>query len=523
MATPDEWVDDNPSNGTWWDTAKNVGQTVDDTVRAAANAITFGGADRYAGAMEGLASGKGYSAGVDEQVKLSDEARKRSPYASVIGDVGGSVALPGFGAARLAARLGGGAVARARGYGATGAATGAAQGAGNVYSEKPSDYLTGAAYGAMVGGPLGAIGGAAFGRGPAQSSARTPTTADLEHATDIAYDTFRALPARYTPASFAAAGQDANVALRTAGHFDAPTTHGGSPVPFRAVDQMQAPPTAVSPVTGDRRLFISPADIDTVRKGTTGERIAGLDPWQQSGAGIVRRGIDDFVTNPPPGAVVPGTEAAARQAGGIYDTARQMHAGSMRTGALDEMIRNAERTSGATHSGLNLRNELQKTIRTGLKEKKGDSSFSKAGYSPAEIAEFNRFSRGQGNVSRTMGYVDKYLGGGGGLGALIAGGIGGKALSGEDDGTGIAKGLGVSALGLGLRTIGNRRAAADINRVRDLIAQRNPLYQARAANAPMVPGPGSPRAAKAMRDALALQVIQQTQPRRLDIDTSDWE
>jgi hypothetical protein len=78
-------------------------QTVDDAVRAAANAVTFGMADRFAGAMSGK--------GTDEEVRLSEEARKRSPYASIVGDVGGVVALPGIGGRQFAARYGGGLLA----------------------------------------------------------------------------------------------------------------------------------------------------------------------------------------------------------------------------------------------------------------------------------------------------------------------------------------------------------------------------------------------------------------------------
>jgi hypothetical protein len=524
----DGWTPVEEGSGSW--------DTVNDFGRAVTNAATFGMGNRAKAYIEYLkGNAPSYSEGVDQQAKASDVARERSPYASIAGDVYGSFAVPALGAENLALRTGAAlaptlgraapAVGRAVGYGATGVATGAAAGAGNTYSGNLPDYVGNAVLGGAFGGVLGGAGGAAFGRGPAVSSARVPNAAEQEAATDIAYKTFRGLPARYTPAAFADAGQDARVALRAAGHTDEATTLGGSPVPFRAVDKMENPTSAVNPVTGASR-HISPADIDAARKLTTGERIQGLDPWQQSGAGIVRRGIDDFVLNPPPGAVVPGTEGAARQAGGIYKTARDLHAGTMRTEALDELIRNSGRTAGATYSGLNLRNELQKAVRTGLKEKKGESSFSRAGYNDAELAAFGRFSRGQGTVSNALGYADKLLGGGGGLGAAVAGGLGGHYLSGSEDdrASAIAKGVGTVGLGLGLRMIGNRRAAADINRMRDLIAQRNPLYASRAANAPMVPGAGSPRTAKAMRDALALELLkQQTRSTPTGAAASDWQ
>jgi hypothetical protein len=101
--------------------------TADDTVRAVANSATFGMADRFAGAMEGLTSGQGYRAGVDAEVAKTAAARERSPVATTVGDITGALAIPGFGAARLAARYGGGLLARAGAYGGTGRNLGAAR------------------------------------------------------------------------------------------------------------------------------------------------------------------------------------------------------------------------------------------------------------------------------------------------------------------------------------------------------------------------------------------------------------
>src|SRR5262245_50429425 len=112
----DDWVADDSSGGSWWDTAKWVGQTADDAVRATANAMTFGMADRLAGYLGGE--------GTDAEVAKSAAARERSPVASIAGDVAGSVALPSFGAARLTAAATpyiGNLAGRTLGYGLTGA------------------------------------------------------------------------------------------------------------------------------------------------------------------------------------------------------------------------------------------------------------------------------------------------------------------------------------------------------------------------------------------------------------------
>jgi hypothetical protein len=503
---PDNFVAPPPAappgaNRTWGDTLRSAGQTAIDFGTAAGSSATFG-LDVRRDALAGWLAGDypSYSAGVEaERAKLAKQ-RERSPIASVAGDVAGAVALPGMGGAGLAARMGGRALARGIGYGAEGMAVGALQGAGNTFTGKPIDYLTNATTGGVMGGVLGGLGGAAFGpAGGMRSTAQAPSGAQQGAARDIAYDTLRANPAQYTPSSFAQRADEATHALRRENYYNAPAAEGGSPRTFNTVEQMRLPPTAVNPATG-AATHITPADIDVVRKGVTGDRL----PVTEQGAGrIVRRNIDDFLQNPPPGSVVPGHEANAALAAHQSRMAHELHAGTKRTEVLEEMIRNSERTAGATHAGLNLRNELQKTIRSGLKEKAGDSPFSKAGYNDAEMAALDYFSRGQGAISRGLGYADKYLGGGGGLGALVAGGVGSEYLGG-----GATTGLGVTGTGLALRALGNRRAARDINELRDMISRRNPLYQQRAANAPMAPPPGGGGVANA-RDALTTELVKQ--------------
>ena len=107
------------------------------------------------------------------------------------------MAIPGFGAEALAARMGGGLAARAGAYGATGALTGAAQGAGNTYSGEAGDYAQNAAIGGALGGALGAAGGSIFGRGPAVSRAQVPTQEELWAAKNAGYDALGNSGARY--------------------------------------------------------------------------------------------------------------------------------------------------------------------------------------------------------------------------------------------------------------------------------------------------------------------------------------
>ena len=67
--------------------ASDVAQSADDAVRAAADTMTFGMLDR------GL-SASGLEPGA---VEKTTEARARSPYSTLAGDVGGAFATPGMG------------------------------------------------------------------------------------------------------------------------------------------------------------------------------------------------------------------------------------------------------------------------------------------------------------------------------------------------------------------------------------------------------------------------------------------
>ena len=177
-----------------------------------------------------------------------------------------------------------------------------------------------------------------------------------------------------------------------------------------------------------------------------------------------------------------------------------------------------QNTAGATHSGLNLQNELRKGVRTFIKEKGGESVASKAGFIPAETEAMTLFSRGT-LPTNALRYTSAALGGGGGIGAPIAaaaygtgGGVAGQYFK-DDPATAGAVGLMAPVLGTALRMVGNRRANNEIAAMRDMIARRSPLYDYRTSMSGMQPGAGSPQTAKAARDALALALLkQQTQP-----------
>lgn len=146
----------------WLDT-KATGETTIDALRSGVNTGTFGSYDRATGGINALrGAAPDYSSGVDEQVKLTEAARKRSPVATTIADFG-TVGMGGLGLARagvtavpyLASRFG--RLGALGGNVSEGGVLGAAEGAGNTYTGNPADYFGNAGKGAVVGGVMGGV------------------------------------------------------------------------------------------------------------------------------------------------------------------------------------------------------------------------------------------------------------------------------------------------------------------------------------------------------------------------------
>lgn len=145
-------------------------QTTFDALRAGANTGTFGSYDRAAGAVNALrGAAPDYETGVNEQVRLSEAARARSPWASGAADVA-TMGAGGLGLARagvtavphIASRLG-----RLGASAGEGAVLGGLESAGHTYTGRPEDYLAAGAKGAAMGSLFGlgapAVGAAAEG------------------------------------------------------------------------------------------------------------------------------------------------------------------------------------------------------------------------------------------------------------------------------------------------------------------------------------------------------------------------
>jgi hypothetical protein len=457
--------------------------------------------DRFAGAGNYLiGAAPSYTQGVNTEVARSTAARERSPYASITGDVLGSLAIPGFGGAKLAGYLGSKLGGRVLGYGAEGAGIGAAQGAGNTYTGNISDYLTNAGWGGGLGSILGGAFGGAFGARPAKSTAVTPALPEISRGTDIAYDALRANPTPYDASLFRQAGTDLKQNLFSQGYV--PEYSPGS---FAAVKRMDA--TASIP-----DAVVTPTNIDLIRKGINRIPRTEEAATDRSSGQVVKKALDDFLANPPPGAVRPGFEADAAVAAQQANVAHGMAAGEFRAQKMADIMQAADNATAAANSGLNKENIIRQSIKNFVNPLTGGKQ-RLAGYPPeAQQALQDVIHRGAlANVGR---YAGNILSGGGGAGAGIAGaaygllgGVGGQYLK-DSPLTYGAAGFGVPLVGLGLRSLSNRSAANTIRAADEIIRQGNPLYQARAGVAPMaVPNPRSDAAQEAARNALTAALV----------------
>jgi hypothetical protein len=478
-------------------------QTFDDYMRAAANAVTFGMADRAAGVLNratGLTKAPDYSSAVEEELARSAAGRKRSPTASIAGDVSGVVgsvaALPAMGPAIATAR-GSGLGARALGYGIEGSLLGGAQGAGNTYTENPIDYLTNAGKGAGIGGVLGMAGGAAFGRRPPTSAAATPTVAELRDAASRGYTDLRNSPATYDPQHFARYGRNVEQDLLNEGFHQS-----YSPGTWRAIDRTQI-------AAGVPGAVVTPANIDLIRKGLNRIPFSELSKTDRESARILRERLDDFLVNPPPGAVLPGGRAAAADAARIADEARGNYAARMRGEKMQNIMTAAEDTAAASHSGLNVENEVRKAVKNFINPNTAGFASRTRGFTRDEIDMLRNEIVHRGMVANAARTVGNMMGGGGGIAAPLAAGVIGGAAS-NYAGSNPLYGVAIPLAGMALRGASNRSAMNAIERATEQIRQRSPLYQERAAVAGMRPGRGLPDPGTAtVRDAVTLEWLRQ--------------
>lgn len=138
--------------------------------------------------------------------------------------------------------------------------------------------------------------------------------------------------------------------------------------------------------------------------------------------------------------------------------------------ALNKRYSKIEDQTAATNSGRNLGNKYRQGL-TQLKNS-GDTK----GLTADELAQIDRVIEG-GNIENTLRSWSNRLGGGGGLGQIVAGGgtAGLAHMMGADPSTSAALGIGAGISGQAARMMANRIAQQKANALRQMIAQRSAL------------------------------------------------
>jgi len=218
-------------------------------------------------------------------------------------------------------------------------------------------------------------------------------------------------------------------------------------------------------------------DLESARRAFG--KVSG-DPTDEAAAGRAVRGIDNFLGSLDPQSVVAGT-AAPEDVAAILRDARGNYAAAMRsnalTGDLDRantgVLGRAEARAAATNSGQNLDNAIRQRVASIL-EKPAEVS----GYSQAELDALRNVVQGGPirNAARTIGNV---FGGGGGLGHLVAGGLG--AAAGHATGGGLegaAIGAAVPAIiGHTAKAFENSLAQRSLGAADEAVRMNSPYYR----------------------------------------------
>lgn len=350
-----------------------LGAAADDMVRIGANAMTFGYADKLAGALGGE--------GVEAERAKTGAARERAGSASYAADIGGGLATgmglanSGVTAMRLVpqgmkglAGLG----ARTGAMAVDGAAYGALSATGN-----DTDVTEGAAIGAIAGG-LGNVAGEGIAKGISAASApfktqpTVPTIEDIIAKRNSAYK----------------ASEDAGVILRPEVAQSLKGKLEGDLAEFGYLPANQPRVKAVldeiDRISGDNFTL---KGLDQVRK----QAGAAYDPTNPSSNNItskIARRIDEAAGNVRPEDVLTGDAKFGVEK---LVEARGLNRQSAKLNVVAEALTKAQRNADSTGSGGNINNAIKQQFKAIL-----NSKSKSRGFTPDEIAAMEDIVAGNG-------------------------------------------------------------------------------------------------------------------------------
>ncbi len=228
-----------------------------------------------------------------------------------------------------------------------------------------------------------------------------------------------------------------------------------APKTFSVLNKLSAVP-ADSTVTAP--------NLRTIQKSLGVVKNTSIDPTERMTAGRALNEFNNLLENidQVPSAIANGTPEDAAQFSNLVKEANANYTAYKQGAAFEQRGDVAENNTAASHSGMNLENNLRSQVRAILNNPK-----LQRGYDPDTLQAMRQFNAGS-RTANTMRMLGNLMGGGGGLGMLAAGSVSHLLGLPFELGPGI---------GLGLKSMANQRAMGGFNNIGNMIRANSPLAQ----------------------------------------------
>ena len=336
--------------------------------------------------------------------------------------------------------------------------------------------------------PVGAASkaGMTFAGKPVTKRAATPppSAKELHDTATSGFDAMRRTGAEYASDDVANLARALQVKLENDGIFpvDAPKT-------FDKLNMLADPP---------ENSVATISNLASARKSLRNPRKDFNNPTDQEAARQVLDGLDGFIETGGSGSSVAGPTAAQSEAAKLLQDSNANYAAAKRSSRLTGIEAAADLRAAAANSGQNTGNAIrQRTASVLLDPKKS------AGFSQEELKALEGVVKGSRSTNATR-WAGNALGGGGGLGSVVAGGAGSVPgfMLGSPELT-VAGAFAAPMVGAGSKGLSNALTRKALRQADDLVRSRSPLHQAQAAQAPV--RVQNPEARAALIRALMLQ------------------
>ena len=306
-------------------------------------------------------------------------------------------------------------------------------------------------YARAAGGIVGGVGAARAAERAAAQAAIARTTAGAKAEATQGYANFRGSDLEFHPAVGPHYATPTRASLQREG-----LTESTADLTHKVLDKIERAPPITPTQLQDRYKELG----SVARKAQDGE--------ERLAANIAQERLLQFAENPPPWIVRGGDPAVV----GELRNANANWAALKRGENVEKRTITSERKAGATHSGLNLENELRRRLGV-LAEPEV-----RGGFNPREQAAFQKFAEGTYG-SNARRWATNFVGGRGGLGALAgATGVGGVG-AGQYFGFDPASATGATLLlGLGAAKYSNMAAMQRARELQLMLLARSPYAQA---------------------------------------------